>query len=310
MTSEYVFLNRTYSEADELVRAMAQNWNEGKKALFSGSVRGWAQQSAREIYYLALAAQNSRKKDPLNEDLIYFRWLYRSCAMKELYWKGVSYGDPQQLSALLRAGTVPALGGVLCGLVRAGLFSLFLDSAGAEEDICRQARTVEKVTGGKNSRMPDQYIIRLAAGVLEPAQDFVFDGAQCASVEDLAVRLQGYADKKAEVFEKKTAQLYGNDGEMKPEFFVWLLKQGQDKAVLAWHRRYMTGAEEDLSETDGEAGVESKERFAQEPAVGFIPTLKKPSKEFFLGTADDDTGNSFSEGEKNGAVAASGDGQD
>ena len=277
---EYSFMNRPYSEADALVRAMAADWDEGRKALFSGSVRNWAQQSAREIYYLALAAENNRKKTPEREDVIYFRWLYKSARLSELYWKGVSYGDPSQVAALLEARSVPALEGIIARLAASGLFSLFLSSAGAGDDICRQAEVVERLLRRKGSQIPIKSIPVLMKGVLLGKNDFTFDGISFTTLAGLAEELQKYADQKPELLEAETTQLYTEDGCMQPEFLIWLLKQGQEKAVLSWHSRFQPAGEETSQTPEDDFSDDFGGSIPATPEIGHIPTLKKP--EFFV----------------------------
>ena len=285
MGTGYLFQNRTCNTADELAAAMAADWEEGKKALFSGSVRAWAQQSARDIYYLALAAENSRKKTPEREEFIYFRWLYKSAQLKEFYWKGICYGTALQVASLLEAGTVPALEDIVSLLACQGLFSLFLAAAGTDDKNCRQAELVERLLRRKGSRIPASQAGQLMAGILLPEKSLLFDGDVFSSVEELSQRLQQYADLKGDALEKKSEELYTKEGGMRPDFLIWLLKKGQEKAVISWHSRFQPASEDGLSiseEWPGSSEAELPE--AKEPTVGHIPSLKKPSKGGFCGS--------------------------
>ena len=279
--SDYLFQGRTYAETDRLAAAMAEAWEEGKKELFSGSIRSFAQQSARDLYYLSLAAENSRKKTPEREDVIYFRWLYKAASLKSLYWKGVCYGTPGEVAGLLAAGTSPVLDQAVRLLARSGLFSLFLASAGAKEEQVRKTEFAEKLLRRRGKGIQEESIPFVLSGILSENKEFAFDGTSFSSVPELAARLQTYADRSPELLEKKCAGLYTAEGTLIPAFLVWMIVQGQEKALLSWHSRFHP-AEESGQGEEPTLAEEGEDMPPADLQTGFIPTLKRPDPAFFL----------------------------
>ena len=195
--------------------------------------------------------------------------------------QGQDVGQGFKVAGLLAAGTSPVLDQAVRLLARSGLFSLFLASAGAKEEQVRKTEFAEKLLRRRGKGIQEESIPFVLSGILSENKEFVFDGTSFSSVPELAARLQTYADRSPELLEKKCAGFYTAEGTLIPAFLVWMIVQGQEKALLSWHSRFHP-AEESGQGEEPTLAEEGEDMPPADLQTGFIPTLKRPDPAFFL----------------------------
>ena len=96
----YKFMGETYLEVAELTKALALNWNEGKKQLFRGILSGFFKGCNPELAGFCIDAEEEATRINGRDDMIFWKLLYKlSPNTTDFYWKGRTY---QGLPALGR----------------------------------------------------------------------------------------------------------------------------------------------------------------------------------------------------------------
>ncbi len=96
----YKFMGETYVEVAELTKALALNWNEGKKQLFRGILSGFFKVCNPELAGFCIDAEEEATRINGRDDMIFWKLLYKlSPNTTDFYWKGRAY---QGLPALGR----------------------------------------------------------------------------------------------------------------------------------------------------------------------------------------------------------------
>ena len=89
LTTGYIFEKVTYHDVDELVQALAKNWEKGKGHLFRGYIRDHLKKNER--YDLANISADAEESED-DHDVVFANWLYSmSGSFEKLYWKQKSW---------------------------------------------------------------------------------------------------------------------------------------------------------------------------------------------------------------------------
>ena len=204
----FVFLDQEYAILEELLNAMAENWEEGKEILFNGDLMSHIQSLDPAFAGICIdarreAAHVPESGDGEKADLAYFIWLLRMPGERPLIWKGEALKDFEPVAETLR-------------------------------QICRQ----------ESSYYQKRYVFPLMREFLLEDRDFEFDGQSFADPEALADWLQKIADQSPAKFRNKGSKLFLDDTHLDPVFYGWLFRCGKTDALEAWNRKYQRTAEE------------------------------------------------------------------
>jgi hypothetical protein len=100
----YRFGEVTYIDKQELLQALAVNWEEGKKQLFRGLLSAYFKEFDAIAAGYCLDAEEEAKRQFGKEELLYWKTLYRlSGRKKELFWRGKIYAGLSELGRDLLA---------------------------------------------------------------------------------------------------------------------------------------------------------------------------------------------------------------
>ena len=252
--SGYLFAGRVFPDIGRLCGAMAVEWEEGKRELFSGKLRLYFQKTDRDLSYGCLGAENAYRRNPARADVIYWRWLYRSGGLKTFYWKGTEYGGIDQTAALLSSGKSAELERITGELCMRQMFSQFAENAGKDETILEAVRFLERCMARSGGTYMGRSFGLVLGLVLEEKREFAFDKCTFTDTGALAAHLQTYADKSAAALERKLGPLFPDGKNLAPEFLAWLLVLGKHRSVTFWQTRFMTFGGQEEPEEDGTDG--------------------------------------------------------
>lgn len=91
----YIFKGVTYTNRLEFVIALAENWEEGKKALFHGIISAHYKKIGNQtLLQYCMDAEDEQGSG--NDDLVYYRFLYQiEPRLEKIYWKEKSYTEAE-----------------------------------------------------------------------------------------------------------------------------------------------------------------------------------------------------------------------
>ena len=91
-TRPYFFSGKNYSSRTELVRALVENWEEGKKELFRGRLSDYYKIYDTEAFQICQAAEREAMRSSGKDDFIFWKTMYAlQPDTKDFFWKGRVY---------------------------------------------------------------------------------------------------------------------------------------------------------------------------------------------------------------------------
>ena len=198
----FVFLDQEYAVLEELLKAMAEHWDEGKEILFDGNLLEHIQGLDPAFAGICLDARKEaagilESEDDEKADLAYFIWLLRMPGERPLIWKGERMDEFEPVADLLKS---------LC---------------------TRESSYYQK-----------RFVFPMMHEFLLEDRDFEFDGQTFADLDDLADWLQKIADQSPTKFRNRGSKLLLDETHLDPVFFGWIFRQGKADALEAWNRRF------------------------------------------------------------------------
>lgn len=86
------FMYHKYTNLEQLVQALGNDWNNGKKRLYRSNLSSYFQKFGSDLANVCLDAEEAFQKNPRQEDVGYFKVLYGlNPAMKDFYWMEIHY---------------------------------------------------------------------------------------------------------------------------------------------------------------------------------------------------------------------------
>ena len=203
----FMFQDREYDTVEELLAVMAEQWEDGKTALFDGSLREYFREPDPELAEICGEAQKEAGGSlPIPEeargDIAYLIWLNRMPGERPLFWKGSEPELPEGTAAFVK-------------------------------DLCRREGVYYR----------KKYVYPLLNELLLEEREFSFDGQSFADLDALAAWLQSVSDQSPAKLRTKSAKLFLDESHLDPVFAGWLLKNGEAEAAEHWNRRFGAPAE-------------------------------------------------------------------
>lgn len=102
ITPAYTFSGCSYDNLDALTKALASNWEAGKKQLYRGLLSGFFRNYDPEIAGYCIDAEEAIIRSVGKDDIVFWRFLYKLCPHLEgIYWKGETYESLTELGEKL-----------------------------------------------------------------------------------------------------------------------------------------------------------------------------------------------------------------
>lgn len=241
----YTFLGEKYTEKAELVRAMVENWNDGKKQLFRGLLSGFFKSFDPEIAGFCMDAEEEATRINGKDDFIFWKTMYKlNTTTKEFYWKGRVYQG------------LPALGRDLLEHLWKGDNSLnqYVDDVLAEGMLSEYIKLMEPkndkllaAVGGLESshrtfgrnRRDKQMNYYMMAYMLSGQKLMHANGRDFRTVGELTSYMKELLQDSYEKFEEFCHGLIDYDDNLEPQFESWLLSLGKKKELEQWRSDLM-----------------------------------------------------------------------
>lgn len=236
----YTFLGKKYTEKAELVRALVENWNDGKKQLFRGLLSGFFKSFDPEIAGFCMDAEEEATRVNGKDDFIFWKTMYElNKSTKEFYWKGRIYQG------------LPALGRDLLEHLWKGDSSLnsYVDDVLSNKMLSeyiklmdsKNSKLLEVVDGletshrafSKNAR--SRSMNYYAMGYMLSGQKLMHaNGRDFRTIGELTSYMKELLQESYEAFEKFSHSLIDYDDNLEPQFESWLMALGKEKELEQW----------------------------------------------------------------------------
>lgn len=235
----YKFMGETYVEVAELTKALALNWNEGKKQLFRGILSGFFKGCNPELAGFCIDAEEEATRINGRDDMIFWKLLYRlNPNTTDFYWKGHIYQG------------LPALGREILEK----LWQNDSDNDNYYYDILdeRMLSTYVAMKSEKNKALSDavkgledshqmanthrakKKNLYLMAYLLSGQKLMHFEGKEFRTVGELADYMKEQLDDSYDKFEAICHKLIDYEDNLDVQFESWLLALGKKKELNSW----------------------------------------------------------------------------
>lgn len=236
----FQFLGEAYTDPEQLVAALAKNWEAGKKQLFRGYITAHFRTYNQDIARKCQAAEEEAGRENGKDDIIFWRLLYQiNPKLKGFYWKDHTY---ESLPAFGRDvldklwdrdhSAFPYYASILEEKL---LTQYVLLSQPKNEKLKAVAAAIEdSYELEKNNHTDMRRTYYLMAYSLSGQKLLLLDGEQFRTVGELVGYMRSLLDESYERFESLCHRLVDYDGNLDFQLETWLLAIGKQKELEEW----------------------------------------------------------------------------
>ncbi len=235
----YKFMGETYVEVAELTKALALNWNEGKKQLFRGILSGFFKGCNPELAGFCIDAEEEATRINGRDDMIFWKLLYKlSPNTTDFYWKGRTY---QGLPALGReileklwkndSSNDTYYYEILEEKMLSNYVAIKADKNKPLADAVKGLEDGHKMADTGRAKKKNLYLM---AYMLSGQKLMHFDGIEFRTVGEFADYMKELLDESYEKFEAVCHKLINYEDNLDVQFESWLLALGKKKELNSW----------------------------------------------------------------------------
>lgn len=235
----YKFMGETYVEVSELTKALAINWNEGKKQLFRGILSGFFKACNPEIAGFCIDAEEEATRVNGRDDMIFWNLLYKfNPQTTDFYWKGHIYqGFPalgrEVLEKLWEHDSSSE--NYYHDILSEKMLSKYVEiKAGKNKALSEAVKGLEDGDKLADSPRLKKKNLYLMAYLLSGQKLMQFDGKEFRTVGEFADYMKSLLDDSYDKFEEACHRLIDYDDNLDVQFESWLLALGKKKELNAW----------------------------------------------------------------------------
>ena len=235
----YKFMGETYVEVSELTKALALNWNEGKKQLFRGILSEFFKSCNPEIAGFCIDAEEEATRVNGRDDIIFWKLLYKlNPNTTDFYWKGHVYqGLPalgrEVLEKLWKKDTGNEA--YYYEVLNEKILSKYVEmKAGKNKTLLEAVKGLEDGHKLADNQRAKQKNLYLMAYMLSGQKLMHFGGLEFRTVGEFADYMKELLDDSYEKFESACHSLIDYDDNLEVQFESWLLALGKKKELKAW----------------------------------------------------------------------------
>jgi len=236
----YTFKDKRYTDVPSLVKALAENWKDGKKELFRGIMSGFFKGFNPQIAGYCMDSEDEAKKMSGKDDIIFWKLLYKLApALKAFYWKELSFES------------LPALGRDILEKLWSGNKSQYeyYDSILNEKLLSGYAQMIAPDnTGLKNAvdsietmykveiKNNKEKVYYMMAYMLSGQKIFNFEGKQFRTVGELAEYMKELLDNSYESFQNFCHKMIDFNDKLDVQLECWLIALGKRNELEQWRK--------------------------------------------------------------------------
>ena len=237
----YKFLGKSYTSNRDLVIALNENWNDGKKQLFRGLLSAYYKQIDAEIAGKCIDAELAVEKG--DADVIFFGALYDiDSEMADFLWKGYRYQDLSELGdkllECLRQNN-DSMNQFIDEILRKHILSIYykIQHRGEADEQMTVLEAFESrrknITNDVREKQIENYQL---AYVLSGKRDFVLDDKSFATPTELCDYLIHVLDSSFDKFIQVCNRLITDNNTLDIQLESWLLIIGKESELERWRK--------------------------------------------------------------------------
>jgi serine/threonine protein kinase len=237
--NQYKFMGETYVEVAKLTKALALNWNDGKKQLFRGILSGFFKSSNPDLAGYCIDAEEEAARINGKDDIIFWKLLYKlNPNTTDFYWKGHVY---QGLPALGReileklwkddTSNDSFYYEILSEKMLSRYVSLKVENNNVLSDAVKGLEDSYKISNNQRDKKKNLYLM----GYMLSGQKLMhIEGKDFRTVGELADYMKELLDETYEKFEALCHKLIDYDDNLDVQLESWLLALGKKKEIEVW----------------------------------------------------------------------------
>lgn len=239
----YFFAGKNYTSRTDLVRALVENWQEGKKELFRGKLSDYYKIYDAEAFQICQTAEREATRSSGKDDFIFWKTMYAlQPETKDFFWKGRVYiGLPalgRDLLEQLRKSSA-SMNEYMDGVLREELLSKYVAMKNPDNE-----KMLVAVKGLESSyrvyiRDPRerQITLYLVAYMLSNQKILYVAGQEFHTLSELTSymkQLLGDNNENLDQFKTFCHSLMEQYDNLIPAFESWLIAIGKRDALNSW----------------------------------------------------------------------------
>lgn len=235
----FEFKGKKYIKRNELVYALVENWEDGKKQLFRGNLSQYFLMFDKPAEQICRNAEMEATRRSGQDDIIFWNTMYElNPKTTEFYWKGCIY---QSLPAFGRDllerlwKDDKSLNSYVTEIYNNSVFSLYVKKFNAKNS--KMLKAVESLESsfraytGRRDRLMNLYM----TGYMLSGQKLMYIGDQdFRTVGELNEYMKQVVDESFEDFQELCHSLVDYDGNLDCQFESWLVALGKRKEIEQW----------------------------------------------------------------------------
>jgi serine/threonine protein kinase len=237
--NQYKFMGETYIEVAKLTKALALNWNDGKKQLFRGILSGFFKSSNPDLAGYCIDAEEEAARINGKDDIIFWKLLYKlNPNTTDFYWKGHVYqGLPalgrEILEKLWKDDT--SNDSVYYEILSEKMLSRYVSLKAENNNILSDAVTgLEDGYKISNNQRDKKKYLYLMGYMISGQKLMHIEGKDFRTVGELADYMKELLDESYEKFETLCHKLIDYDDNLDVQLESWLLALGKGKEIEIW----------------------------------------------------------------------------
>lgn len=239
----YFFVGQNYTTRTELVRALVENWDEGKKELFRGKLSDYYKIYDSEAYQICQSAEREATRASGEDDFIFWKTMYAlQPKTKDFFWKGQVYiGLPALGRALLEQlrKDSSSMNEYIDGVLREELLSKYIAmKAPDNEKMLAAVKGLESSYRAYiNNTREKQITLYLIAYMLSNQKILYVAGQEFHTFSELTLymkKLLGDNNENLDQFKEFCHRLMDKYDTLIPALESWLIALGKRDALDSW----------------------------------------------------------------------------
>ena len=236
--SNYPFKGKTYNDINSLVKALATNWNEGKKQLVRRLLSDFFKKNNNpEIASYCMDAEEEININKADVDVEFFKLIYKLLpTLKEFYWKDHQYSSINELGQdilnKLRASNMKDKSH-WDDMLDKGLFSKYMTMHAQPKEIIDAITSIERTY---TIRKDDVKIYYLLAYLLSGKRELKLSEKIFTTIEELVDYMNYVMSQSEDEFENFCYNLINENNELNIEFESWLISLGKRSKLEDWKK--------------------------------------------------------------------------
>ena len=233
----YTFLNKSYSSMEDLVDALGNNWNDGKRQLYRGLLSGYLKPLNPQLAEYCLDAEASRE----NNDKVFFNLLFKlNPNLKSFHWLDRSYPSLKEFGNGLLQGLWNKDEGIYVysdSALTHGIVSDYLVNTRNNNEVFKNAVAAlehQFNTLNKNNFNSALFSYYSLAYLISDKKILNINGKEFKLIPDLISYINLLISYDYEKFVSFTNSIIDKHNKLDPQFEAWLVAIGKRKEMTEW----------------------------------------------------------------------------